>query len=377
MSVFQNSLLAAAAAAASAPSGPAGSMWACGQNTQGQFGNSANSNAYVCSPVQVGGDETDWEVVISTDQSTMAVKNGLLFCWGDQVQIPDGTNTSRNSPVQIGSLTDWSSEFKKLDGGEEQAIAVKTDGTLWGWGGNGTGAIGDGSTTKRTSPVQIGSLTDWDIIACGERSSGGIKTDNTIWTWGSNGKGELGLGDTTNRSSPVQIGTLTDWADIAMNASGGAAVKTDGTLWQWGNEETVGDSVNVNRSSPVQIGTETYWSRVYGPDAAFLMTTTNNTLFANGNGIHGVMGNGSTSNKNSPVQIGSLTDWDKLFVYGRRNSVYALKTDSTLWSWGRNAAGQLGLGDKTDRCSPVQVGTETDWMMMNAGSYAAVGIREV
>ena len=110
----------------------------------------------------------------------------------------------------MGALTTWD----KVEGGEYHSFAVKTDGTLWTWGYNAQGQLGDGTTTSRNSPVQVGALTTWLNAAAGFYQSVGTTTAGTLYAWGQNSNGELGLGDTTSRSSPVQVGSLTTWGTL-------------------------------------------------------------------------------------------------------------------------------------------------------------------
>jgi alpha-tubulin suppressor-like RCC1 family protein len=174
----------------------------------------------------------------------------------------------RSSPVQIGSLTTWSSSVTI-------PCTIKTDGTLWAWGYNGSGQLGLGDAIDRSSPVQIGSLTTWSVYSgipgytgFTHSSSLALKTDGTIWAWGNNTYGQLGLGDTINRSSPVQVGSLTTWSIIALGGSKGgsdgvraSAIKTDGTLWIWGSNSfgSLGLGNTIKRSSPTQVGALTTW----------------------------------------------------------------------------------------------------------------------
>jgi alpha-tubulin suppressor-like RCC1 family protein len=144
----------------------------------------------------------------------MAVKtDGTLWSWGMNAFGQLGLNnyTYYSSPKQVGGLTNWLS----VAGGKyAHSVALKNNGTLWGWGRNYIGMLGLGTTTQYISPVQVGALTNWSSIDAGRAHSVAIKTDGTMWAWGGNGSGRLGLGDTTNRSSPTQIGSSTNWSKI-------------------------------------------------------------------------------------------------------------------------------------------------------------------
>ena len=108
------------------------------------------------------------------------------------------------------------------------------DYSLYVWGENANGQLGLGDITKRSSPVQVGSLTNWLSISSGFYSSYSIKTDGTLWAWGRNTQGQLGLGNRTNYSSPKQVGALTNWLRISSGTDHTAAVKTDGKMWTSG-----------------------------------------------------------------------------------------------------------------------------------------------
>ena len=304
-----------------------------------------------------------------------------LWSWGGNEfgQLGLGNITNRSSPVQVGALTTWSNVF----GGTNCSFATKTDGTLWAWGGNGTGKLGLGNTTSRSSPVQVGTLTDWSGAKISSRAytTLAVKSNGTLWAWGSGGYGSLGNGNTTNRSSPVQVGALTNWAEVSVGFGNVLAVKTDGTLWSWGFgiNGGLGLGDTTNRSSPVQVGTLTDWSKVAAISSVGLATKTNGTLWAWGANFYGQLGLGDTSpNRSSPVQVGALTNWSKIAGAGSRYVGYygsyflgffsAIKTDGTLWSWGSNGYGQLGLGDGNGRSSPVQVGALTTWSNLSINS---------
>ena len=147
-------------------------------------------------------------------------------------------------------------------------MSIKTDGTIWAWGLNNRGQLGDDTVSYRSSPVQIGALTNWAQVSAGDLFTASVKTDGTLWAWGDNGRGQLGIGTAagTYRSSPVQIGALTTWSQVSAGAEHTAAIKTDGTMWAWGGNISgeVGDGTTVSRSSPVQVGALTTWAQVAG-----------------------------------------------------------------------------------------------------------------
>ncbi|MFN9914375.1 MAG: RCC1 domain-containing protein, partial [Pirellulaceae bacterium] len=157
-----------------------------------------------------------WTDVSCGYQYGLAVRqDGTLWAWGrtdNNGSLGDGTNNYSASPIQIGTDTSWS----KVYAGELHSMAIKTNGTLWAWGSNVYGYLGDGTQTGRNSPVQIGTGTDWASIALGDRHSLGIKTNGTLWAWGYNDQGQVGDGTSGNfRTSPIQIGTGTNWKSVA------------------------------------------------------------------------------------------------------------------------------------------------------------------
>ena len=133
--------------------------------------------------------------------------------------------------------------------------------TLYAWGRNHLGQLGDGTTVDKSSPVQVGALTTWLNAATGYAFTTATKTDGTLWAWGMNTQGQLGLGDATPRSSPVQVGALTTWDKPVGGAYNTLATKTDGTLWSWGHNVygQLGHGNTTTLSSPVQVGALTTW----------------------------------------------------------------------------------------------------------------------
>jgi alpha-tubulin suppressor-like RCC1 family protein len=264
--------------------------------------------------------------------------------------------------------------FASIESGGHHTLVIKTDGTLWAWGYNASGQVGDGSESDRYYPVQIGTDTDWRMVSPHKSiQSFAIKTDGTLWAWGWNERGSLGDGTYVSKSSPVQIGTDNNWADVAAGLAYSIALKTDGTLWAWGWNEygTLGDGTYVSKNSPVQIGTDHNWKSIHVGQQFSIATKTDGTLWAWGINYSGELGIGTTTNQSSPVQINGFDNWASLSI-GYNHSL-VLKTDGTLWAWGSNYAGQIGDGTVNHHFSPVQIGTNNDWVQISANgdfSYA-------
>ena len=342
-------------------------LWMWGANSSGQLG--IGDVTQRLSPVQVG--TAEWASVAMRSASTAAIKtDGSLWMWGINSNGELGQNdvVSRSSPVQVGALNDWS--FVALGEGNNTA-AIKTDGTLWTWGTGAYGALGVGDTLNRSSPTQVGG-TNWSVVSPWQQGMLGIRTDGTLWAWGRNVYGSLGVSPMyIHRSSPIQIGSSTDWSGIAGWNLGGSAVKTNGTLWTWGFAlyGITGQGDTVKRSSPTQVGALTNWASVSAFAWTMAAVKTDGTLWTWGTNPGGQLGVGDTVKRSSPVQVGALTNWS--IAKNGPSGMNAFKTDGTMWGWGDNKSVPGGYNIS----SPVQVGAETDWVQVAASSGGGAGLR--
>jgi len=320
-----------------------GSLWAWGGNNAGQLGDNTgfHSNAFV----QVGID-TDWVGVVAGHSHTIAIKsNNSLWAWGSNFrgQIGDNTNIDRFAPVRIGTSYDWST----VETGMAHNVAIRANGSLWTWGSNEVGQIGDGTSgfiNNRSIPTQIG-VDTWASAAAGNDHTVAIRTDGSLWGWGGNSFGQLGDGTASHRNTPVQVGVDTNWATVVAGQNHTAAIKTDGSLWTWGRNwggELGHGLLGQNSHAPVRVGAEYNWARVAAGQAHTVAIRTDGSLWAWGSNSFGNLGDGTTSFRATPIRIGVEYDWVRVAA-GQGHTV-ASKFDGSLWTWGANTAGQLGDG---------------------------------
>ena len=320
---------------------------------------------------------------LTLDGKTLRNDSGLdyqiLYGWGTNNvgNIGDGTNSDKSSPVSvIGGLTDWC----QIATGCSHSLGVKTNGTAWAWGGNYCGQLGNNSLTACRSPTSvIGGFNDWCQLGGGENHSFGLRTNGTIWAWGRNDCGQLGDNTTISRSSPVSVvGGCTNWCQVSAGWYHNLALQTNGTLWAWGNGASgrLGDNTaNIAKSSPVSVvGGFTDWCRISAGGIHNLAQKTDGTLWAWGFNLCGNLGDNTTISRSSPVSVvGGFTDWCQ-FSAGRCHN-HAIRTNGTLWSWGTGDAGRLGINSSYRSSPSCILGGFTDWCYVSAGNLHGLGIR--
>jgi alpha-tubulin suppressor-like RCC1 family protein len=355
-------------------------LYSWGNSQRGRLGH--NNTTYRSSPTQVG-TNTNWSsnVSIGLTFSAGIKTDGTLWTWGGNGSGQLGLNSSGNyleisSPTQVGASTNWS-DVKVGNAGTlvTHTAAIKTDGTLWLWGSIAYSALGLPTAVNKSSPTQVGTNTNWGRVSIAVQHSAAIKTDGTLWLWGKNSYGQTGFNTASGyTTSPTQLGTGTDWRIVSAGRFGTGAIKTNGTLWMWGTGTNGKLGVNsaINISSPVQVGSATNWDMISIREYHALATKTDGTLWVWGNGTTGQLGLNEQVNKSSPTQVGTGTNWSKVDMDSQFS--IATKTDGTLWAWGRNSNGTLGLNDRVYRSSPVQIGSQTNWSSISAGNFSVLGV---
>ncbi|MCL1872632.1 MAG: S-layer homology domain-containing protein [Clostridiales bacterium] len=274
---------------------------------------------------------------------SLAIKSDdSLWTWGGNFSGQLGDGKDRNAPAKI------MDGVTAVSAGYYHSMAIKTDGSLWVWGGNSTGQIGDGTTIQRNTPKKI--MDNVAAVSAGYNHSLAIKTDGSLWAWGGNLSGQLGDGSRTQRLEPVKI--MDGVIAIAAGNTHSMAIRTDGSLWLWGANKNgqIGDGSTTDRPMPVMV-MENVASISAGDYYYSLAVTDDGSLWAWGANDSGQLGDGSATQRNTPKKI---MDSVVAASAGEDHTV-AIKNDGSLWSWGRNAYGKLGDGQAADRYTPEKI----------------------
>ncbi|RYE17383.1 MAG: hypothetical protein EOP51_23975, partial [Sphingobacteriales bacterium] len=356
--------------------GNAQSLWSWGNNLHGELGNGQWGTGFPGNTPAQAGTTTNWKYVDANGRTPHALQaDSSLWGWGDNNsgQLGNATTTASYVPVRIGTDNDW----VKISTGDYHTVGLKANGTVWTWGSNSFGTLGNGTSSATPAdyaPAKVGTDADWAEIAAGEWFTLAIKTNGTLWYWGHDNSGNV-----LTQTTPLQVGTDADWKTVATGYnSHNIAIKTDGTMWGWGHNDIgqigQGTAVGVPIAVPTKIGTDNKWLSASVGHSYTLALKTDGTLWAWGWNDRGQLGDGGTTDKYAPQQVGTDTDW-KIATAGRKHSL-AIKNNGTLWTWGWNGDKQLGDGTTTDRKTPAQVGTATDWVSITGDELYTIGLRK-
>lgn len=339
-----------------------GTVLAWGLNFQGQLGDGTRTERSV--PAQVK-DLTNVISVAAGGSHSLALKSdGTVWAWGssDYGRLGNGLSGVEDDssvPVQVKDLTNVTS----ISAGSGYSLAVKSDSTVWAWGENDYGQLGDGTKSDSSVPVLVMELTNVVAVAAGSFHSLALKSDGTVWAWGYNNYGQFGNATTSDSSVPIQVTNLTDFIAISAGGFYSLALKNDGTVWAWGNNEygQLGNGASgygTYSSVPVQVKNLADVSNISAGDQHSLAVRSNGTVWAWGINSEGQLGNNTTDDSNVPVEVIGLSD--VITISAGNSHSLALKSDNTVWAWGWNEHGQLGdASPKSDgvarKTTPIQV----------------------
>jgi len=387
-----------------------GSLFAWGDNSRGQLGTGTTAPSTI--PVLTTRDASGWVGGEPGGQHTLARRtDGTLWAWGDNSSGQTGNDPMISSflfPVQVGTASIWSI----LSGGLMHTAAIQADGTLWTWGSNGFGQLGDGTNDERSAPQQITATlpvspaNQWFVVSVGDAHTLALQADGTLWAWGANNAGQLGDNTTEAQTVPKRIVTGNpgnfdnNWKAVSAGGLYSVGLQADGTMWAWG-DNSFGqfgiDPLTVPASAePVQVinlvgvadnpGFNSSWTAIAAGYNHLLALQANGTAWGLGANSAGQLGNGSNAVSQHaffPVQnIGFPVVPYVAIAAGDSHSV-ALKADGSIWSMGNNTSGQLGIGSTDpDIFNPVvhavpvrENSTANDWVTISAGGRHSVALK--
>lgn len=301
-------------------------------------------------------DKTNvWTMVAAGSEQTFVLKNdGTVWGYGYNLhgEVGDGNPKSFTGPVQVKGLKDvvsvasGSTPFRGMF-----SIALKKDGTVWGWGIPPYNVFGKGAPEVCPAPVKLKGFSDIIAIAAGSCSISALKKDGTVWCTGANNLGQCGDGTRTNRTSPVQVKGLTGVVAIAANGSCTGAIKKDGTVWCWGLSSS--KNGRDDATIPVQVSGLKDAVSICAGSNHMLALKKDGTVCAWGVNADGQLGDGTDTYRTAPVKVKGLDN----VVYigaGFRHSM-ARKKDGTFWMWGKNTYGQYGNKTKVSSRVPKKM----------------------
>jgi len=331
-----------------------GSLWCWGSNASGQLGAGQPSDGLL--PLQVPG--TSWSAIATGYGDTCAVQSGGgLWCWGNNGSGQLGNGTAQAGkwvgiPLQV-SGAGWVS----VATGYYHACGIQQDGSLWTWGDNSSDQLGDPAapSTGRATPGQAGTAA-WASVSAGNLHSCGLQVDRTLWCWGNNASGQLGDGTNHMRIAPTQV-TGTDWTAVSAGFYHTCALKTDGTLWCWGDNTSGQLGLGTASTTPGQVTAGTApWTVVTAGQSHTCALQADGTLWCWGENADGQLGIGSNLPSAAPVVVtASPSSWSAVAAGGAHTC--AVAGDGTLWCWGANVKGQLGIGSVASQVVPARLGS--------------------
>ena len=359
-----------------------GSLWCWGNNETGQLGDSSNDSS--SNPKSISTEL--WQTVVTGENHSCGIDEvGALHCWGknDSGQLGNGSTTDENSPTAISINSDWSD----VSLGSSHSCAIKNIDELWCWGSNTFSQLGHSSTNTRKPSLLIKTNDDettttenWIATASGDSHTCAIKADQSLWCWGGNSSGQLGQGTTVALiAEPTEVAADSQWSSVSANGDHSCAIKTGNSLWCWGSNSSgqIGNNADAAIvSSPTEIAAGSSWSKIsLGTDHSCGIKD-DDSLWCWGGNSHGQLGDGSKEEKKIPTAIDpGNNDWLAISL-GTQFSC-GIRDVGSLFCWGINDKNQSGRSpiDKADLTTPSSVDGNTDWLNISTGNTHSCGIR--
>lgn len=310
-----------------------GLVLAWGHNEQGQLGDGSTTNK--TTPVIVMADQnnnlTNIKAISAgklswayTSHSLALGGDGKVFAWGDNGsgQLGDNTKVLKKFPIKVLGVNkvDPLNNIREVSAGPATSLALGANGKVYAWGNNDFGQLGDGTTTSRTTPIEVPGLSNIVAISSSTHSLA-LRWDGVVFAWGHNSSGQLGSNNASK--TPIQVGGLSNIVAISAGLQHNLALRSDGVVFAWGNNE------------------------------------------------NGQLGNDSKTSSTTPIQVMS----DVVAISAGLSESCALRWDNQLFTWGDNSHGQLGNGTNTASLMPVQVPNFSGVLAMSMGSLSVLALR--
>ncbi|MGI4864963.1 MAG: T9SS type A sorting domain-containing protein [Janthinobacterium lividum] len=362
-----------------------GSLWAWGLNSTGQLGNPTNSNTPTANATPLPVPGTYVQVVAGYSHCLALKADGSLWAWGLNSRGALGNSTNVGTSLANPVPSQVPGTYVQAAAGRDYSLALKADGTLWAWGDNQYGQLGNpinsGTTLPTPTPTQVAGT--YTKLAAGLNHALALQADGSLWAWGDNVCGELGTytGTGSSAAHPVPVQVAGTYTSIGAGLHYNLALQADGTLYAWGLNDSgqlgttrYNGTINAYPIPTALVGT---YAQVATGYQTSLALRADGTLWAWGLNQYGQLGTtanvGTTAANTVPTATGTA-----LPTRSTASSFYAgfaIKGDGTLWSWGTNGNGMLGDGTLLDSPRPHQLGTDRDWVQVVAGQGHGLALK--